>query len=193
MAINPADVLLGALPGAGGAGVSDEIVTLTQQLRQLQTTSQIVAQSLADNTRAVETNTSSRGVDVAANVGRTLQSVLGFGTGLSPLITGVLSLFGRAESKAEPPPLVKYSLPSPLDVTGGVSSAAPGQAFAIDYGQGGQPRAVSNASAPAGAQITVNVQTMDSRSFLDHSNDIALAVRQAMLESSVLTDVVRDV
>jgi hypothetical protein len=33
---------------------------------------------------------------------------------------------------------------------------------------------------------------MDSRSFFDHSNDIALAVRQAMLESSVLNDVVRE-
>ena len=33
-------------------------------------------------------------------------------------------------------------------------------------------------------QITVQVQAMDSQSFLDHSNDIALAVRQAMLEST---------
>jgi hypothetical protein len=33
---------------------------------------------------------------------------------------------------------------------------------------------------------------MDSRSFLDHSGDIAMAVRQAMLESSVLNDVVRE-
>ena len=41
-------------------------------------------------------------------------------------------------------------------------------------------------------QITVQVQAMDSQSFLDHSNDIALAVRQAMLESSVLNDVIRE-
>jgi hypothetical protein len=33
---------------------------------------------------------------------------------------------------------------------------------------------------------------MDSRSFLDHSNEIALAVRHAMLESDVLNDVVRE-
>jgi len=36
------------------------------------------------------------------------------------------------------------------------------------------------------------VQAMDSKSFLDHSADIAMAVRQAMLESSVLNDVVRE-
>ena len=45
-------------------------------------------------------------------------------------------------------------------------------------------------SAPA--QITVQVQAMDSQSFLDHSADIAMAVRQAMLESSVLNDVIRE-
>jgi hypothetical protein len=34
---------------------------------------------------------------------------------------------------------------------------------------------------------------MDSQSFLDHSQDIALAVRQAMLETTVLNDVIREV
>jgi len=43
------------------------------------------------------------------------------------------------------------------------------------------------------SQITVQVQAMDSQSFLDHSGDIALAVRQAMLQSSVLNDVIREV
>jgi hypothetical protein len=38
----------------------------------------------------------------------------------------------------------------------------------------------------------VQVQAMDSQSFLDHSGDIAMAVRQAMLQSSVLNDVVRE-
>jgi hypothetical protein len=32
---------------------------------------------------------------------------------------------------------------------------------------------------------------MDSQSFLDHSTDIAMAVRQAMLESNVLNDVIQ--
>ena len=39
-------------------------------------------------------------------------------------------------------------------------------------------------------QITVQVQAMDSQSFLDHSDDIAQAVRQAMLNMSSLNDVV---
>jgi hypothetical protein len=107
-----------------------------------------------------------------------------------------------------------------VGVNAGVSEGAPTQAFGLEYTSGGQPRAaastlnspaggtglsnpVSNpttspasnqASAPASAtQITVQVQAMDSQSFLDHSNDIALAVRQAMLQSSVLNDVIREV
>ncbi len=44
----------------------------------------------------------------------------------------------------------------------------------------------------AGPQITIQVQAMDSRSFLDHSHDIAQAVREAMLNLHALNDVVND-
>jgi hypothetical protein len=40
--------------------------------------------------------------------------------------------------------------------------------------------------------ITVQVNAIDSRSFLDHSEDIARAVRDAMLHSHALNDVVND-
>jgi hypothetical protein len=43
------------------------------------------------------------------------------------------------------------------------------------------------------AQVTIQVQALDSQSFLDHSDDIAMAVRQAMLETTVLNDVIRSV
>ncbi len=41
-------------------------------------------------------------------------------------------------------------------------------------------------------QVTVNVQAMDSRSFLDRSHDIAQAVREAMLNMHSINDVVND-
>ena len=41
-------------------------------------------------------------------------------------------------------------------------------------------------------QITVNVSAMDARSFLDRSGDIALAVREAMLNLNSINDVVND-
>jgi hypothetical protein len=84
---------------------------------------------------------------------------------------------------------MKFGLPDSVNVNAGVSSAFNG-AFAVDSAQGTLPRAV--VQPQAAPQITVQVQAMDSRSFLDHSNDIALAVRQAMLESNVLNDVVRE-
>lgn len=49
-----------------------------------------------------------------------------------------------------------------------------------------------SASSANGAQITVNVQAMDSRSFLDRSQDIAQAVREAMLNMHSINDVVND-
>jgi hypothetical protein len=54
----------------------------------------------------------------------------------------------------------------------------------------------SNAAGGSGGTtptpIQVNVQAMDARSFLDHSTEIAEAVRQAMLNSSPINDVVND-
>ena len=55
-------------------------------------------------------------------------------------------------------------------------------------------RSKGEVAVPApSTQITVQVQALDSQSFLDHSHDIAQAVRQAMLETSVLNDVIREV
>lgn len=44
----------------------------------------------------------------------------------------------------------------------------------------------------AGPTITVNVQAMDSQSFLDRREDIARAVREAMLQSHSLNDIVSE-
>jgi len=128
-------------------------------------------------------------------------TVLESGLGLIPLVTGLLGLFGGGSS--EPPPLVKYAMPDKqyfvgADTGDGISDAG--------YDQMGLPRTYSAtpSSAPAqGAssnpapsgpsaapQINVNVQAMDARSFLDYSNEIAQAVRDAMLNSNAINDVV---
>jgi hypothetical protein len=67
-------------------------------------------------------------------------------------------------------------------------------------GQGGQagsggPTSVgasSTRAAAAAPQITVNVQAMDARSFMDRSTDIAAAVRDAMLNLNSINDVVAE-
>ena len=88
----------------------------------------------------------------------------------------------------------------------------------VDYGQDGLPRPIwapvqrrpgqparsaggelENPAWPApGAApvyapaVTVQVQAMDSRSFMDHSDEIARAVREAILNSHALGSVVSE-
>jgi hypothetical protein len=184
--------------GLDTSSLTTQMERLTTQLQQLQTVNQSTLESTRTNAQVVQATSaatrdskSNSESSVGRSIGNTILSVLGTGLGISPLISGIVHLFsGGGGGSSEPSPLVKYSLPSSQSVNAGMSSAVPGQAFSVDSAQGGLPRPVTNTvSAP---QITVQVQAMDSRSFLDHSNDIALAVRQAMLESSVLNDVVRE-
>ena len=167
----------------GKVGLNEEIAGLAQQLRQLKTASQAATESAQASSRATSSAGSSGG-----SAGSTLLDIFGSGLGLSPLISGLASLFGGGGDNPVQSPLVHFALPPAVQVSAGVSESG-GPAFAVDHPQGGLPRA-SQTGAPA--QITVQVQAMDSRSFLDHSGEIAMAVRQAMLESSVLNDVVRE-
>ena len=123
--------------------------------------------------------------------------------GIVPLVTGLIGLFSGGGSNT-PEPLVKYAMPEKLNFQGADTATGISD---IDYDQMGMPRsygAVSpqsttsgNASVARGAtstapQIQVIVQAMDAHSFLDRSNDIAQAVRSAMLNLSSLNDVVSD-
>jgi hypothetical protein len=136
------------------------------------------------------------------SAGKTFLDVLKNESGVGALIGGIYSLFGGGGS-SQPPPLVKYAMPAALDI----EAADTGQGLSnADYDQMGAPRAYSgrSGSAPANravpgagggaspGQITVNVQAMDARSFLDRSADIAAAVRDAMLNLNTINDVVTD-
>jgi hypothetical protein len=117
------------------------------------------------------------------------------GFGMAALVKGLMGLFGGGSST--PQPLEKYEMPSAIDF----ESAESGTSMsAADYDQTGAPRTVgqtgststgSGASGPS-PQITVNVQAMDAQSFLDRSDDIAQAVRGAMLNMSSINDVVNE-
>lgn len=120
------------------------------------------------------------------------------GLGLVPLLSGLFGLFGGGGQDA-PSPLVKYAMPDKIYFQGADLGA---NILSADYDQMGMPRAYAPApaAAPSGSattagaapQILVNVQAMDSRSFLDHSSEIAQAVRQAMLNLNSINDVVND-
>jgi hypothetical protein len=194
--LGEASVASGGTADAASSQVTETLTQLNQQLLQLQTVGQAQTQATTDNTQAVAQNTTQQsqgGRSTLGAVGETLSSTFGIGSALSPLISGIVSLFGGGSS-SQPAALTQYIPPNKVNVSSGISSSDPGQAFGVDSAQGSQPRPVGSSVAQSNStQITVQVQTLDSQSFLDHSNDIARAVRQAMLESSVLNDVIREV
>lgn len=180
-------------PSSQNGVLTQQLSTITQQLQQLATINQTQVETMLANTNAVSQNTSTRGgsgESTASTIGSTLQGALGLGLGLSPLISGLVSLFGGGGGQSAPAAPVPFLLPLPLRLNAGFSASNGGGPFGVDAGQGGQPRPVSST---ASTQITVQVQALDSQSFLDHSGDIARAVRQAMLETTVLNDVIREV
>jgi hypothetical protein len=75
-----------------------------------------------------------------------------------------------------------------VDATGGTSTG--GHLAGSDYGSNGLPRPQTTSQAATG--VTVQVNAMDSRSFLDRSSDIATAVRQAILNSHSINDVLSE-
>lgn len=195
MAKNPStevSALLGGSSGSVGQVLSDQLTTITTQLQELQTINQSQMESIEANTSALGVNASAKasGGSTAGSVGNTLLDVLGLGSGLSPLISGLVSLFGGGGS-SQTTTVTPYIQPLPVNLSAGFTGSAAGGASGVDYGEGGQPRQTTAAAAQQ--QITVQVQAMDSQSFLDRSNDIAAAVRKAMLETSTLNDVIREV
>jgi len=98
---------------------------------------------------------------------------------------GLPRVYGAAYTGAAPASGSGVSGPpvSPADLSTG---AARGDVSGVNGVTGGANGA---AAAP---QITVNVQALDAQSFLDRSNDIAQAVRSAMLSMNSINDVVSD-
>ncbi len=179
-----------ATGSAGQSTLANVISQNTTQLAQVHSALQGQLDSLVANTQAVIDNTSrSAGSSTIRAASGLAGSILGGGL-IGSLLSGLTSLV--AGDKAQTPaPLVKFSLPPRLNFEAGVQSSGTG---AIDYDQGGLPRASQPPRSPSSsaAQVTVNVSALDSRSFLDHSADIANAVRRAMLESNSLNDVIGD-
>jgi len=165
-----------------------------QQIAQLQTVYKQQAALIQANTQALQGNTSSKSGgtlgSVASGIG---SSFLGGGLGLlSPLISGIASLFGGGSSA--PAPLPVYIPPPSVAISANLRGGAAQGGIAPETTTGAGSGSGSGASAqPAAApQITVNVQAMDSQSFMDRSTDIANAVREAMLNLHPINAVVAE-
>ncbi|BDC52079.1 hypothetical protein F183_A43940 [Bryobacterales bacterium F-183] len=184
---------LGATGSSSGTGsqLASQLAVITQQLDLLRNVQQAQVDAVAENTSTLASGVASRFASTAASVatnavgGGGLGGGLLGGFGLSPIVGGLLRLFGfgGSDSDSGVAPLSRYQAPTSLAIDAGLSN---GQLSEISRGAGDRVRTVS---AP---QVTVQVNAMDTQSFLDRSDDIARAVRQAMLESHPINDVVAE-
>ena len=189
---------------------TDNRALLTDVITQFQeVTNRLAGPAPAAQTPGSKTSATDSGGSTA---GALASTILKSGFGFAPLVTGLVNLFKGGEPEA-PPALAKYAMPSSIQFQAAESNS---RMTALDYDQMGLARsypaqgtlqsqqvrqsapepllAQSPQSPHTGTtqQITVNVQAMDARSFLDRSNEIALAVRDAMLNLNPINDVVNE-
>lgn len=100
-------------------------------------------------------------------------------------LTGLVSALSREESQTTA--FERFELPARVSSTLGYDAAA-GSLGAIEYGERQTVRPVAEPRVP-GPQVTINVNAMDGRSILDRSEEIADAVRSALLNSHSLSEV----
>jgi hypothetical protein len=177
---NPPAISVGVASGGQTSGLSDLSSSLSQagqQIAQLQQTYQQQAALITANTQALQSNTSAQSSRTGSAAGQVASGVLGGALGfLSPVISGIASLFGGGTQAPAPVPI--YVPPAPVSISGALTPAAP------------QTQAVNATMQTATAHVTVNISAMDSQSFLDRSTDIANAVREAMLNMHPINSVI---
>lgn len=182
-----------AVAGTGGSSTdqtqefTEQISSLATQITNLASVEQTQVSAMQDNTQALTQNTASKsgvGSSVGDTAGGIASTLLGGGSILSPIVSGLLSAFGSTSPVVAP---TGFTLPGPVQYESGITGTS--QVSPVTFGQGGQPRAQAPAAAP---QINIQVSAMDSQSFLDRSDDIAAAVKTALLNSHSLSDVISD-
>lgn len=180
------------LLGDSAGGLGERVASLGEKLSELARVSQSQARTVEDNTAALAQNTFSKAADAVKSAVGSMGGGLGVlsaGPAFLPLISGIAKLFGGGKTES-PPALVTYTRPASLQVEAGIAGDNSGGG--ISYDANGTPRLDERRAAVPAPQININVQAMDSRSFLDHSEEIARAVRTAMLESHMLGDVLNE-
>jgi hypothetical protein len=171
---------------------SNAVTEANKQLSALLPVQQQNLDTVNQNTQALVNNTASKsgsGSSALSTAGSLASGILGGGSILSPIISGLLNLFG-GHSASQQPAFTAFTMPAPihLDTTfsGGPQQQTAPSAQGRESSYGGSPPV----SAPS---IQIQVNAIDSRSFLDHSDQIAQAVRQALLNSHSLADVIAEI
>jgi hypothetical protein len=161
------------IAGGGGADSMASFSRAASDIAQLETQFRQQVSLIQAHTQSLQSSSSGGGGDF-------LGGGLNF---LSPVVSGLLSLFGVG-SKSAPAPLPFYVAPPSVQIGDTLRSVTSTGSTAAPNG------GVSQSSTASTPQVTVNVSAMDSQSFMDRSADIASAVREAMLNLHPINDVV---
>ncbi len=178
-----------------GSDFKASVANLGEQLVQLRVLTLSQTEAVASNTEAVLSSAVSQKSDGAGETMKTTATAalktLGAGLGVAPLASAILGLFtgGGAKNEVELP---VYTAPAAIHFQGAAPREASEPIVAVDYGQDALPRSMPATAPFFMPAVTVQVQAMDSRSFMDHSDDIARAVREAILNANTLGDVVSE-
>ncbi|MCZ2075103.1 MAG: hypothetical protein LC130_08895 [Bryobacterales bacterium] len=200
--------IAGGLLPRSGENLAESLTAVTKSLDGLAAMAQAQSDAVGSNTNAVLQNTAAQSSGGAKNtlstIGKFASGILGSGLGLLPAFSAISKLFGGGSEESQPA-LVTYSAPPSLHIDAVNPSGAARTDGWLGLGSGSTERRNTATSASttlepsptelkaaASPQITIQVQAMDSRSFMDHSGDIARAVREAMLNMHALNDVVTD-
>lgn len=172
---------------AGGSSLVSALSDATAAVNQLQ-------QNILAQIQALQSvNQSLSGLPA------TLAEILGRGGGGGGLLGGILGgglvSFGTAIAglftggASTPPPLAVYKPPPSLSIE---VANAPGFPVAVQDQAGGVRAAPASGPPAQSMQVTVNVNAMDSQSFLDRSSDIARALRDAMLHMDPVNNLISE-
>ena len=171
-------------------GLAEPMTQLNRQLAELTIATRMQSESSESNTQAVIENSlaksSGDGKSTAGSIGKTVLSFLGSGLGIVQLFG---KLFGGKKDESIETSLSSYVLPEPVGLEAGLAGLG---IQPIRYGQDGLPRPLPSNTISQPTPITIQVQAIDSRSFMDHSAEIAGAVKEAMLNTHSLNDVIAE-
>jgi hypothetical protein len=171
---------------------SSEVDRLAGQLDQLRQASVSQAENLRENTSALSNARQGSGsMTAGSGVGSTVMKTVGTALGISPIITGLTKLFGLFNKPEPLPQLSPLVMPRPLRVEAGLEAKTQ-ELVPISYTAQGQVRSAEPRTAMTAPSIQIQVNALDSKSFMDHSDEIARAVKEAMLNSHSLNDVVNE-
>jgi hypothetical protein len=133
---------LGGLLQGPVKDITDQITELARQTSSLNSTQLTQVGATQDNTQAVTNNTTTKsgGSSAASNIGNIVSGLLGNTLSLSPIISGLLSLFGGGGTSTTGA-AAPFKLPASVQTQAGLTGGSNGQIVPVDSGQSGQPRA----------------------------------------------------